>query len=258
MKKILFTLFLVTSLLCSVSAEAKGVQKKSYNIVFVGNSITQGVLHADRTKTAPPVFAAEMIGKALSGDVNFRNVGRAGATTFDWLPEANRYFPLIEKSVAELKAENPDAQFIFPIMLGTNDSASKGPTGCPVSNEDYKKNLLTMIAKIREMCPGAIFVLQQPIWYSPNTYNGAVYLLDGLKRMMGYTPTLVEIANENGDIYMGDTESFEFFHKNYEKCLIAEPGYAGTFYLHPHEAGAKKLAKFWTSAIVKAVKASGK
>ena len=258
MKRILFMLCLVATLLGAMSAEAKGKEKKTYNIVFVGNSITQGVLHADRTKTAPPVFAAEMICKALSSDVNFRNVGRAGATTFDWLPEAKRYFPIIEKSVAELKAENPDAPFVFPIMLGTHDSASKGPTGCPVKNEDYKANLLTMIAKIREMCPGAIFVLQQPIWYSPNTYNGAVYLLDGLKRMMGYTPTLVEIANENGDIYMGDTESFEFFHKNYEKYLIAEPGYAGTFYLHPHEAGAKKLAKFWTAAIVKAIEASGK
>ena len=82
------------------SAEAKGKEKKSYNIVFIGNSITQGVLHADRTKTAPPVFAAEMIGKALSAEVSFRNVGRAGATTFDWLPEANRYFPLAEKAIA--------------------------------------------------------------------------------------------------------------------------------------------------------------
>lgn len=258
MKRILFALCLAATLFGVMSAEAKGKEKTAYNIVFVGNSITQGVLHADRTKTAPPVFAAEMIGKALKSDVAFRNVGRAGATTFDWLPEAKRYFPLIEKAVEELNAENADAQYIFPIMLGTNDSASKGPTGCPVKNEDYKKNLLTMIATIRQMCPGAIFVLQQPIWYSPNTYNGAVYLLDGLKRMMGYTPILEEIAAENEDIYMGDTESFEFFHRNYEKYLIAEPGYAGTFYLHPHEAGAKKLAKFWTTAIVAAVKASGK
>lgn len=258
MKKILFVLCLMAGIFGVASAEAKGKEKKSYNIVFIGNSITQGVLHADRTKSAPPVFAAEMIGKALSAEVSFRNVGRAGATTFDWLPEAKRYFPLVEKAVAELKAENKDAEFIFPIMLGTNDSASKGPTGCPVKNEDYKQNLLTMIAKIREMCPGAIFVLQQPIWYSPNTYNGAVYLLDGLKRMMGYTPTLVEIAGENADIYMGDTESFEFFHKNYEKYLIAEPGYAGTFYLHPHEKGAKKLAKYWSEAIVAAVKAAHK
>ena len=99
-------------------------------------------------------------------------------------------------------------------------------------------------------------ILQQPIWYSPNTYNGAVYLLDGLKRMMGYTPTLEEIAAENADIYMGDKASFEFFHKNYEKYLIAEPGDAGTFYLHPHEKGAKKLAKCWSEAIVEAIKAA--
>lgn len=255
MKKIILAVCFLAGLMNVASANAQS-KKQTYNIVYIGNSITQGVLHEDRTKTAPPVFSAEMIEKALSSEVNFRNVGRAGATTFDWLPESKRYFPLVEKAVAELKAENADAPFVFPIMLGTNDSASKGPTGCPVSNEDYKKNLLIMIAKIREMCPGAIFILQQPIWYSPNTYNGAVYLLDGLKRMMGYTPTLEEIAAENADIYMGDTESFEFFHKNYEKYLIAEPGYAGTFYLHPHEKGAKKLAKFWSEAIVEAIKAA--
>lgn len=255
MKKIILAVCLLAGLMSIDSACAQS-KKQTYNIVFIGNSITQGVLHEDRTKTAPPVFASEMIGKALSSKISFRNVGRAGATTFNWLPEAKHYFPLVEKSVDELRAENPDAPFVFPIMLGTNDSASKGPTGCPVSNEDYKKNLLIMIARIREMCPGAIFVLQQPIWYSPNTYNGAVYLADGLKRMTGYTPVLEEIAAENADIYMGDTESFEFFHKNYEKYLIAEPGYAGTFYLHPHEAGAKKLAKFWSEAIVKAIKAA--
>lgn len=252
MKHFVLAVCLLATIMNIASANAQS-KKQSYNIVFIGNSITQGVLHEDRTKTAPPVFAAEMIGKALSSEVSFRNVGRAGATTFDWLPEAERYFPLIEKAVEELRGENADAHFVFPIMLGTNDSASKGPTGCPVSNEDYKQNLLTMITRIRELCPEAIFILQQPIWYSPNTYNGAVYLADGLKRMMGYTPTLEEIAHQNEDIYMGDKESFEFFHKNYEKYLIAEPGYAGTFYLHPHEAGAKKLAKFWSEAIVEAI-----
>ena len=37
-----------------------------------------------------------------------------------------------------------------------------------------------------------------------------------------------------------------------------EDGKAGTFYLHPNEAGAKKLARFWSEAIVKSIKAATK
>ena len=94
MKKIFFAICLLAGLMNISSANAQS-KKQAYNIVYIGNSITQGVLHEDRTKTAPPVFSAEMIEKALASEVNFRNVGRAGATTFDWLPESKRYFPLV-------------------------------------------------------------------------------------------------------------------------------------------------------------------
>jgi hypothetical protein len=36
--------------------------------------------------------------------------------------------------------------------------------------------------------------------------------------------------------------------------MFAEDGKAGVFYLHPNEAGAKKLAQFWADAIVDVVK----
>jgi hypothetical protein len=38
--------------------------------------------------------------------------------------------------------------------------------------------------------------------------------------------------------------------------MFAEDGKAGIFYLHPNEAGAKKLARFWAEAIVRTVKAA--
>ena len=257
MKKIFFAICLLAGLMNISSANAQS-KKQAYNIVYIGNSITQGVLHEDRTKTAPPVFSAEMIEKALASEVNFRNVGRAGATTFDWLPESKRYFPLVEKAVAELKAENGDAHFVFPIMLGTNDSASKGPTGSPVSNADYKNNLLTIISRLREMCPESIFVLHRPIWYSPNTYNGARYLVAGLNRATEYITPLEELARENGDIYLGDCESYGLFKNEYKKYMFAEKGNAGTFYLHPNEEGAVELAENWAKAIAAAVKASAR
>ena len=143
-------------------------------------------------------------------------------------------------------------------MLGTNDSASTGPTGAPVSNEDYKKNLLTIIARLRELCPDAIFVLQRPVWYSPNTYNGARYLVAGLNRMTDYVNVLVELANENKDIYLGDCDSYDLIKLDYQKYMFAEDGRAGTFYLHPNEEGAAKMAKNWGKAIVAAIKSAAR
>lgn len=249
---------LILSLAVSMSTKAGEPGKNTrYNIVYIGNSITVGALHADYTKTAPPVVATAKVAKKIKGVNSFKNCGRSGATTVDFLPSMNRDFRRVERAVADLKATG-ESKFIFSFMLGTNDSASTGPTGCPVSNEDYKKNLLTIVSRLREMCPGAIFVLQRPVWYSPNTYNNARYLVAGLNRVTDYLNILVELANENRDIYLGDCDSYDLFKLEYKKYMFAEPGNAGTFYLHPNEAGAKKLGKNWAKAIVTAVKTSAR
>ena len=246
-------LCLVAMICIVVAASAQQRKARTCNIVFIGNSITAGMLHADRTKTAPPVFAADNVGKSLSIDVHFRNCGRSGATTLDFHPEQNRDFKRVEKAIEEIKALSYEP-IIFSIMLGTNDSANFGPYGSPVSNEDYKANLMAMVTRIREMCHNAVFVLQRPIWYSPNTHNASQYLVAGQKRMVAYTDVLVEIANENDDIYLGDCDAFEFFSAKHRKYMFAEDCQAGVFYLHPNEAGAKKLAGYWSRAIVKVFK----
>lgn len=252
-------LIILTLLACfalGIDAHAKKGKDGGYNIIYIGNSITYGALHADRNLTAPPVVATEYVAKKMKGEVKFNNCGRSGATTVDFLPALKRDFRRVEKAVAAL-GEN-DAQFVFSVMLGTNDSASTGPTGAPVSNEDYKRNILTIVERLREMCPGAIFVLQRPVWYSPNTYNGARYLVAGLNRATDYVNVLVELANENSDIYLGDCDSYDLFKLEYKKYMFAEPGNAGTFYLHPNEDGAEKLGKNWAKAIVAAIKASAR
>ena len=255
MKRLLLVLMLLA--LASSGVEAKKPQSDTYNVVFIGNSITYGALHKEREKTAPPVFAAQRLEKKLDVDIEMHNCGRSGATTVDFLPERNRDFKRVESAVEKCKASN-NAPFVFSIMLGTNDSASVGPTGSPVSNADYKKNLLVMINRLREMCPDAIFVLQRPVWYSPNTYNGAMYLVAGQKRLVGYANILIELAEQHDDIYLGDFKSFDYLKANYKKYFFAENGNAGVFYLHPNVDGAKKLAKRWAQAITRAVKASKK
>ena len=246
---------LLLAIMVCVAMSVNAQQRKAHtcNLIFIGNSITAGALHADKNKTAPPVFTADFVGKKLSTDVHFRNCGRSGATTVDFLPSQKRDFVRVERAIEEIKALSYEP-IIFSIMLGTNDSANFGPNGSPVSNEDYKSYLMTMIGRIRELCPNAIFVLQRPIWYSPNTHNASQYLVAGQKRMVAYTDVLIEIANENDDIYLGDCAAFDFFGSKHSKYMFAEDGKAGVFYLHPNEAGAKKLAQFWADAIVDVVK----
>lgn len=271
MKRLVLLLLVVCFGYLNAMAQASESREIDYNIIYIGNSITAGALHAERDKTAPPVPATEYVAKKLDGKkvygksiniADFSNCGRSGATTVDFLPSMNRDFNRVEKSISKFKDEQAKSgkptRYVFSIMLGTNDSASVGPTGSPVSNEDYKKNLLTIISRIRELCPDAIFVLQRPIWYSPNTYNGARYLVAGLNRMTNYITILVELANENSDVYLGDCESYDTFRSEYKKLMFAEDGNAGTFYLHPTEDGAELLAKNWAKAIISAIKSAAR
>ena len=260
-------LFLVICFAGSLSALSKERKEDvRYNIIYIGDSITAGALHSEKDKSAPPVVATDILTNKFSNRVinvaDFSNCGRSGATTVDFLPSRNRDFKRVEKSIANFKAEAEKTpakeKYIFSIMLGTNDSASKGPTGSPVSNADYKNNLLTIISRLREMCPESIFVLHRPIWYSPNTYNGARYLVAGLNRATEYITVLEELARENGDIYLGDCKSYGLFKNEYHKYMFAEKGNAGTFYLHPNEEGAVELAENWAKAIAAAVKASAR
>lgn len=255
MKRLLYISLIVCVALGVFKSEAQ--IKRTCNIVFIGNSITAGALHDDKSKTAPPVFTAHYVGRMLGADVMFRNCGRSGATTVDFLPERERDFKRVEQAVADIKKQSYEP-IVFSIMLGTNDSASSGPLGAPVSNEDYKKNLLRMIERLRELSPNAIFVLQRPVWYSANTYNAAMYLVAGQKRLVDYANVLIKLAEEHDDIYLGDFKSFDYLKTNYKKYYFAENGNAGVFYLHPNIDGAKKLAKHWAQAITRAVKTSKK
>ena len=81
-----------------------------------------------------------------------------------------------------------------------------------------------------------------------------MYLTAGLKRVTDYANVLLEIAQQEKDVFIGDYEAFDFFKLNYRKYMFAENGNAGVFYLHPNEAGAKKLAGYWSRAIVKVFK----
>ena len=48
----------------------------------------------------------------------------------------------------------------------------------------------TIVDKLLALYPKCKIVLHRPVWYSPNTYNGAKYLEEGLNRLQSYYPEL--------------------------------------------------------------------
>ncbi|WP_121808613.1 GDSL-type esterase/lipase family protein [Mucilaginibacter kameinonensis] len=227
-------------------------KKNALNIVFIGNSITQGVQLADAATEAPPATAVAYLQKQKNLDaVNFSNQGHSGYTTLDFLPGTDT-FTKIEQAASAFT--NKDALLIFSIKLGTNDSAIQGPHGAPVSPEDYQKNLKTIVDKLLADFSKAIVIFQHPVWYSPNTYNGGKYLQEGLSRLQSYVPMIDGLVKTYATtnpkhVFVGDTKAYAYFEKNHLTYLIPENGKQGTFYLHPNKKGAEALGKFWGVAI---------
>ena len=246
-------------LLCmTISCYMMGEEKKNLNIVFIGNSITQGALLENPRHEAPPVKAALYLRRQPSvGTVRYSNQGVSGSTTLDFLPQTDLLFPKVVQVADQFKDETW-ATLIFSIMLGTNDSAITGPNGAPASPAKYYENMKTIVDKLLALYPKCKIVLHRPVWYSPNTYNGAKYLEEGLNRLQSYYPELQALVLDYskrfpGQVFMGDTDSFDYFKAHYKSELFPEKGNAGTFYLHPNRKGASALGELWGKAVLKAI-----
>lgn len=227
------------------------------NIVFIGNSITQGVIIDNPLDEAPPVQAVRWLEEQNIGKVAFRNCGVSGRTTIDFLPFTATEFPKVKQAADELSKEN--GTLVFSIMLGTNDSAVKGPRGAPVLPQEYYTNLKAIADELLRLYPASRIVLNRPIWYSPTTQNNSVYLQEGLDRLQSYFPVLKQLVSDyvhtnSGQVHLGDTAAFDYF-KDDKSLYITEKGKAGNFYLHPNKEGAQKLGEFWGKAIVNALQA---
>jgi len=230
-------------------------QSKKINIIYIGDSITYGAFFTDPSKDAPPAKADSVL-KSMGIDiVASSNQGHGGFTTLDFLPHTDA-FKQIE--VVANKFKDNGATILFSIMLGTNDSAMDGPLGAPVSKEHYYENLKAITDQLLMDYPGSIIVINRQTWYSPNTYNGARYLQEGLSRLKSYYPQIKHLVswyrkNNTGKIYLGDTRGFHYFKANYLTSLRPEDGHQGTFYLHPGKDGARALGAFWAKAIYKSI-----
>jgi lysophospholipase L1-like esterase len=252
-KKIPFFIFFLLLL------NAAGAQpvKRSFNIVFIGNSITHGSGLPDPDTQAPPVIAGAKLREMKNvGTVQISNVGKSGSTTLDWLPENNKLF-LTAIKAADVYAGNSSATLLFSIVLGTNDSAIKGPHGAPVSPEDYHGNLVKIADRLLNDYPGCKIIFQYPTWYSENTYNTSKYLKEGLDRLQLYFPEIDAVVKSYASsapqrVFAGNKKVFGYFKKHAD-LFQNEKGQQGIFNLHPNAEGAAVLGAFWAKAIYKAM-----
>lgn len=233
-------------------------EKQYLNLVFIGNSITAGALLGNPKHEAPPVKAALYLSKQPDvKSVKYSNQGVSGCTTVDYLPQTETLF-LKAKEAADSFADETWATLVFSIMLGTNDSAAKGPNGAPVAPARYYVNMKTIIDRLLALYPSCKVIVHRPVWYSPNTYNGARYLEEGLMRLQSYYPELQALVLDYskrfpGQVFMGDTEGFSYFRENHQTDCFPEEGNAGVFYLHPNKKGAAVLGELWGKGILKAL-----
>lgn len=230
---------------------------KNLNLVFIGNSISAGALLKEPQTECPPVQACEYLRQLEGvGEVVCENQAVSGQTTADFLPAFRSRYPRVIAAADRLTADR-QALLVFSIMLGTNDSAIKGPNGAPVRPKQYHTNLSVILDHLLARYPGCKIILHRPLWYSENAYNnGAMYLKEGLQRLEKYYPELQLLVEEYAEthpnqVYLGDTEAFDYFKAHAADLFNHERGNAGIFFLHPNKAGAAKLGEFWGKAIEK-------
>jgi lysophospholipase L1-like esterase len=118
--KLLFPLVLFLLSFMSLNGQ---MNIRNLDIVYIGNSITQGVQLDNQDEVAPPAFATKHI-RTLQGveSARFLNRGKSGYTTVNFLPTPDGE---LSKAIIAVKEFHTDQnrQLVFSIMLGTNDRA---------------------------------------------------------------------------------------------------------------------------------------
>lgn len=250
-----------------VAVNCSGNSMQSANIVFIGNSITYGALHEHRELTAPPVQCAQWL--SLQEDIDtvyFQNCGRSGKTTYHFLPNAEDVIPAGDKTyftdvvakTRELVMAHPSLPLVFSIMLGTNDTVERKHNS-HTTPDNYARNLCVIIDSLLNLWPDAHVVLNKPVWYSPDyvTKGGSIASKKSLKLLDTYYRLFPQVVKncKVGHVHIGDSDAYNYFEKNWQTDINEEKDSRGkSYWLHPNEQGAKKLAEFWGKAILPIIK----
>ena len=261
MKRLLIS-FLAFSFLFAYS-----FAQQSANLVFIGNSITYGALHQLREITAPPAQCARWLSQREGIDtVYFRNCGRSGKTTYHFLPNAadvipagdKTYFGDVVSKTRELVKAHPAVPVVFSIMLGTNDAVERKHNAY-TEPDAYVRNMTVIIDSLLTLWPDAHVVLNRPIYNTSDyvTKNGSIASKKSLKMMNAYYAQFPKIVSrcKAGHVHIGDADAYGYFENHYKTDVFEEKdARSKSYWLHPNEQGAQKLAEYWGKALLPVLK----
>jgi len=179
--------------------------------LFMGDSITHAALWTngyDGIAQSMEKYVREDLGRT---DDIFINTGNSSATTTSTIANIDQ----------RLKKYRPD---IVAVMLGTNDT---------LSNADYKTNLESIVAAIREVNPDAFIVFRSPTPANTGSYNTKI---EG-----GYLDAMKTVAAANGILFIDQYTDWKAEFDAYPYL------YGNTYYfgnsLHPGAAGQLRMAQ---------------
>lgn len=233
------------------------------NLVCIGDSITECKGVPDYKKNGSPAILAKTLAESLrpGTTVNLVNAGIGGTTTADWDGPVGQLVKFANPRTDKLIAAHPNGRLVFSIMLGTNDSANRGPHGSSASADQYGKRMQAIVDSLVARYPDCIIFLHDPIWYSKNIRVGSAdYEGDAAHdRLRSYFPAIdaivkADITKATRHVYLGDTEAYDHFAQTYLTELRPQDGKDGTFYLHPNEKGAAVLGSYWAAPILRKLK----
>ena len=115
--------YIISFTVC-ICASVFPILAQNLHVVFIGNSITQGVQLKDAKHEAPPAQAALFLQEHIKGTVEFRNCGRSGRTTLNFLPVTNTEFPKVLAAATSSTSEKNECCITFPIERTTATTAA--------------------------------------------------------------------------------------------------------------------------------------
>ena len=215
------------------------------NLVFIGNSITEGATLPNPSTQAPPFRVRSLVEKATGISTYVHNGGHGGYTTFGFLPDRTDFLQVC--AAAEQLVAEHEGPLYFSIMLGTNDSSNDPRCeGAPVSHATYTANMKAIIEAIISRFPQCKILINFPLWYSPNFNTGPGYI--GLEHLHSFYPLIDDLVTHYEQVYAGDRSVWDFFEDN--KALFTSETWGITLFVHPNLTGATRLAEIWTRSLL--------
>lgn len=172
----------------------KTLTEKSQLLTYVaiGDSLTAGV-GANSVSSSLPALLAEKLSAKKRMEVNVKNLGVPGATSFD----------LLTGQVLDAAKYKPD---IITLFIGTNDIHNFVPI------EKFKSNLVTAINGLKQTTKAEIYLINIPYLGAKDLLLPPYDLYFDLK-VKDYNKAVAEAASETGvtlvDLYSESAATFK-------------------------------------------------